>query len=122
MPRFADIRHETAADRAAPRVWCDRLAHSRESSCASTLTTRRPASHRLHAAFTDSLRADTARGTATAAMRLDAIWPPSWRVLDLGRATYGPSGGPMFDVIYLVLIAALFALSILMIRYFDRLW
>lgn len=28
---------------------------------------------------------------------------------------------PMFDVIYLVLFAALFALSIVMIRYFDRL-
>lgn len=28
---------------------------------------------------------------------------------------------PMFDVIYLVLSAALFALSIVMIRYFDRL-
>jgi len=27
----------------------------------------------------------------------------------------------MFDVIYLALLAALFALSILMIRYFDRL-
>ena len=30
-------------------------------------------------------------------------------------------GAPMFDVLYLVLTAALFALSIAMIRFFDRL-
>ncbi|HET7500061.1 MAG TPA: hypothetical protein VFK02_03635 [Kofleriaceae bacterium] len=30
-------------------------------------------------------------------------------------------GGPMFDLIYLVLIVALFVISIAMIRFFDRL-
>jgi flagellar basal body-associated protein FliL len=39
----------------------------------------------------------------------------------LPGAPAGSRGGSMLDLIYLVLVIALFALSIAMIRFFDRL-
>jgi hypothetical protein len=37
------------------------------------------------------------------------------------RAGSGARGDPMFDLLFLVLLAVLFAISIAMIRFFDRL-
>jgi hypothetical protein len=52
---------------------------------------------------------------------MPAFAPDTNREMRAPGAPAGSRGGSMLDLVYLVLVVTLFALSIAMIRFFDRL-